>query len=297
MGSPRASSFGGPAWYEDVAGALGASYLDRVKHKGLRFGVPGLSVVYPIFPSGLHEYDGDSLLELVNTWSDQLWGASLLRFCTFVDLEQTHILKGRIFYRIQKSTVTRIPALQSWDKQMLPSSLKRNLKKSDKLGVSIRAAAPDDAEIVFKLYQNAVERNSGSLRYTKTYFEALVSQKHSDLRCMLAYVEDECVAMNVAALQVRQAFYLHGGFAGKFSEYRAPDLLMFTAVEWARSKGAESFDFMSSPSSQAGLIKYKEKWGGVSRTQYTVDVYQSRLALYIFELVMKGLELKRKIFK
>ncbi|MBB6522708.1 GNAT family N-acetyltransferase [Pseudoteredinibacter isoporae] len=297
MNNPAEDTFFGHAWYEQVAKALGASYLDRPKQKGLRFGVSGLSVVYPIFPSGLHEYDEDSLLALVSEWKGELWGASLLRFCTFIDLEKTHILDGRTFYRIQDSTVTRISALQDWSKLVLPSSLQRNLKRACKLGVSIRDATLDDTDAVFKLYQTAVERNSGALRYTRAYFEALLSGNHSDLRCMLACVEGECVAMNIAAFQGKQAFYLHGGFVGEFSEYRAPDLLMFTAIEWAKKKGAESFDFMSSPSSQAGLIKYKEKWGGESRPQYTVDICRSRFSLYVFDMVMKGLELKRKIYK
>ncbi|GAA6152314.1 hypothetical protein NBRC116587_17330 [Pseudoteredinibacter isoporae] len=117
------------------------------------------------------------------------------------------------------------------------------------------------------------------------------------LRCTLAYADKQCIAMNISALDGGQAFYLHGGFAEGFSEWRGPDLLMFEAISWAKRIGGKSFDFMSSPSSQVGLIKYKEKWGGVSRPQYTVDVYHSRISLYVFQLAMKCFEFKKRIWK
>lgn len=297
MEKPHEKVFFNHAWYKQVADSLGARYLHQFKHGGVRFGINGLSILYPVFPSGLVEYDKDSLLELIDDWLEKPWGSSLLRFCTCVDLEQDRILKGRVSYRIHETTVTKISSLQQWNKQGLPSSLIRNLKRAKKSGVSIRVAAKDDAEAVFKLYQNAVERNSGALRYTRKYFEAILSNNSSGLRCMLACIAEECVAMNVASVHGKRAFYLHGGFVSKFTEYRAPDLLMFEAIEWAKSKGAESFDFMSSPSDQAGLIRYKEKWGGVSCPQYTVDVYRSKAALYTFNLAMMGLELKKKIWK
>ena len=40
-------------------------------------------------------------------------------------------------------------------------------------------------------------------------------------------------------------------------------------IRWAQAAGCESFNFMSSPPNQPSLVRYKEKWGGVTGVHRT----------------------------
>lgn len=43
---------------------------------------------------------------------------------------------------------------------------------------------------------------------------------------------------------------------------RPANLLMWRSLNWARERGAETFDFGTSLANQTGLIRFKEGWGG-----------------------------------
>ena len=132
-------------------------------------------------------------------------------------------------------------------------------------------------------------RNRGGLRYTPAYFEALLrlSQKQPLLRCLGALVDDEVASFLVVACNGTIAYYLHGGSDMRFQTFRPADLLFARAIAWAQDQGMQSFNMMASPAAQTSLVRYKEKWGGRTKDQYTYDVPIRAFAAVMFRLAAR----------
>ena len=54
------------------------------------------------------------------------------------------------------------------------------------------------------------------------------------------------------------------------------DALFADAIENARYRGLDAFDFSASPPDQLGLVRYKEKWGGRTEEHTTLTLAASR---------------------
>jgi lipid II:glycine glycyltransferase (peptidoglycan interpeptide bridge formation enzyme) len=169
---------------------------------------------------------------------------------------------------------TAVLDLPNWDEKRLPSAVRRNVRKAEKQGITVVLAATDDAPVMFKLYRETVKRHGGSLRYNPNYFRALVklAQETAVLRCWLAKKGEETAAFLVAAQEEDVVYYLHGAVNRIHQQARPGDLLFHHAIEWGKSQGGLQFNMMASPLSQPNLVRYKEKWGGVTSRQRTYDV-------------------------
>ncbi|MFQ5419253.1 MAG: GNAT family N-acetyltransferase [Anaerolineae bacterium] len=169
---------------------------------------------------------------------------------------------------------TAVLDLPNWDEKRLSSAVRRNVRKAEKQGIIIVPAVSADAPVIFQLYRETVKRHGGSLRYNPGYFQALVklAQETAVLRCWLAKKGEETAAFLVAAQEGDIVYYLHGAVNRIHQQARPGDLLFHRAIQWAKNQGAGQFNMMASPLSQPGLVRYKEKWGGVTARQRTYDV-------------------------
>ena len=52
---------------------------------------------------------------------------------------------------------------------------------------------------------------------------------------------------------------------------------MMEAISSAAGKGLSAFSFLPSPSAQVGLVRFKEKWGGVSQETPVYDLYGNNI--------------------
>jgi len=172
---------------------------------------------------------------------------------------------------------TAIVDLQSWTLASIPKNRRRDVNKSLRSGLElVDASDPADAERIYELYRETLERKDGSLRYTAAYFGGLIelARRHSRLRVLLAKKDDSIAAFTVVALHGSVAYYLHGAYDWSLREYLPSAMLLNEAIEWAKSEGCESFNLMSSPKGQESLVKYKERWGAETREHrtYTLPV-------------------------
>lgn len=173
----------------------------------------------------------------------------------------------------QMTPETAIENLQGWRPEIDPR-LHRDVKKAENSSLITIDAAPSQGEVVFRLYRDTIARHHGSMRYTLNYFCELnsLAKTSAGLRCLLAIMDSEITGFLVVACHNRTAYYLHGGMFPEYKQHTPSDLLLYEAIKWARQQGMESFNMMASPSKQPSLIRYKEKWGGVTRGQQTYEL-------------------------
>ncbi|RME07333.1 MAG: GNAT family N-acetyltransferase [Bacteroidetes bacterium] len=178
---------------------------------------------------------------------------------------------------------TAVLDLPHWDEKRLPSAVRRNVRKAEKQGIIIVPASAADAPMMFSLYQETVRRHGGALRYNSDYFRALVklAQETAALRCWLAKKGEETAAFLVAAQEGENVYYLHGAVNREHQQARPGDLLFYHAIQWAKSRGAAQFNMMASPLSQPTLVRYKEKWGGVTARQRTYDMPIQKIPAWV----------------
>lgn len=182
---------------------------------------------------------------------------------------------------------TAIVDLQSWTLAGIPKNRRRDVNKSLRSGLDlVEASDPADAERIYELYRKTLERKDGSLRYTADYFSALVelARRHPNLRVLLAKKDNSIAAFTVVALHGSVAYYLHGAYDWSHRESLPSAMLLNEAIEWAKARGCESFNLMSSPKGQESLVKYKERWGAETREHRTYTVPVSSLAYSVFKL-------------
>ncbi|HSS65596.1 MAG TPA: GNAT family N-acetyltransferase [Gammaproteobacteria bacterium] len=176
---------------------------------------------------------------------------------------------------------TAIVDLAGWSADRLPPPLRRNLRKFQRSDLELRPCvdARGDAERCYRLYRGTIDRHRGRRRYSRAYFRALLELSLSSdrLRCTGAYAGGELAGFLVAACSGATAFYLHGASDPRFQMARPSDALFENAILWAKGVGADLFDMMSSPPSQEGLVRFKEKWGGTTRQHRTCTVAVSRI--------------------
>ncbi|MDM8561057.1 GNAT family N-acetyltransferase [Candidatus Parabeggiatoa sp. HSG14] len=182
---------------------------------------------------------------------------------------------------------TAIVDLQKWQLSQLPK-LNRDIKKANRSGLKVIDALSSHGKICYHLYKDTIRRHDGNLRYNLNYFNALIELSHTqtNLRCLLAFLDDEIAGFIIIALHGKTAYYLHGAMNQSLRRYCASDRLLHEAIVWARKKGMNCFNLMASPSNQVSLIRYKEKWGGITKEQKVYELPIKPLYAKVFKGTM-----------
>lgn len=179
---------------------------------------------------------------------------------------------------------TSIPDLQKWRAENF-SKLRRITNRAKKSTLVVTDAATlANADEMFELYANTVQRHSGTVRYTRPYFRALVelSLRHPGVRCLLAMQGNFVAGFHIIANHNGVAYYLHGGMDHEFKQFYPSDLLFLTGIEWARSIGITQYNMLTSPTDQPALVRYKEKWGGRTSPLITHTLNLSPTTMHVF---------------
>ena len=147
---------------------------------------------------------------------------------------------------------------------------------------------------LFDIYSRTVKRHGGSIRYSADYFQELIklSAVQPRLQVLAATEDAEIAGFAVVVRHGDTAYYLHGGAAPKFMRNSPSDLLLNSAILHAQRAGSQNFSLMASPPNQPTLVRYKEKWGGVTRDLKTYTAIL-RPTYYLFRAVEKIYSLVR----
>lgn len=249
-------------------------------------------VGYIGFPVGGAVGGPGDLAALVRTWRDQT--AVPVPVCVRIPISSSSD-QAHPDLPCVETPETAILDLPSWSLGSTSSNIRRDLKKAEGAGLEVSDVVDVAAAArMFGLYQATIDRQRGSMRYSRRYFERLAGLAGEDdrLRVTVARQADRIVAFNVAARDGTTGYYLHGGIDWSARDLRPGTLLMRNAIEWAQTAGCTSFDLMSSPPGQASLTQYKEKWGGATRIHRTYT--QALKSTYsLFKLAERAYRLLR----
>lgn len=160
---------------------------------------------------------------------------------------------------------TVIRDLQEWDLSKAHQSTRRSVKRSSHSNLEfIFIKRRDYAERIYQLYFETIKHHGGVLRYNRSYFEELIDLSRTTETLRLTGLRDNncLVAFLAVALHEDVAFYLHGSHDRDYNDSRPMHYLFNESINYCRHYGIDSYNFMSSPSEQSGLITFKERWGG-----------------------------------
>ncbi len=169
---------------------------------------------------------------------------------------------------------TRILDLQRFD-PLRNGRIRRDVAHAKKLEVHVRDAGFDQGEILYEAYTSTVMAHGNAPKYTRPYFIEFcrAAQREPGLRIYTATVRGRFAGFLAAVIEREAAHYLHSSVLKEFRRYCVTDLLMLTVIEAAREAGVRTFNSLSSPPGQPTLVRFKEKWGGVTQIQ---TVYEFR---------------------
>jgi hypothetical protein len=131
-------------------------------------------------------------------------------------------------------------------------------------GLTLRDAssASDFAAMDYIMAVN--RRQLGSATYRRHFFELLKRWAGDVVKLELASLDGRPIAFMVTSCVDELAIYHYGASLPRYREVRPNNLLMWSALCWAAARGAIDVDLGTSLPSQAGLIQFKEGWGGTS---------------------------------
>ncbi len=161
-----------------------------------------------------------------------------------------------------------------------PSSVFRNVRKAQEDGVLVRPAEGiEQADRLYDLYVDTMRRKSAPTMWTRRFlravYERLVASGRAEM--MLAWHQGRIAAGIVVLKSGPVAYYFFGASDADALAHRPNDLLFSEAIRSSAAEGARTFDFMTSRPTDSGLIRFKEKWGGVRQP---LQIYRTELSVW-----------------
>lgn len=185
---------------------------------------------------------------------------------------------------------TIVENLAQWSSEMLPSSVRYDLRCANRAGLTIVSATEHHADSIFAMYCDTIKRHRGTLRYNRRYFQSLceLSSSHPQVNCYVAEtVNGEAAGFLVKIHDIDTAYYLHGGFRPKFRNSKPMYALINHAILTARAAGMKRFNMMSSPQNQPSLIRHKEKWGGRTEPMHYYEIVSNGERAKLLALILR----------
>lgn len=236
-----------------------------------------LRIGYLGFPIGLCAFNCTDASALMSALCDleHPVGFDLLR-CSISEFDH-HPMPGGYAHKVPETTILD---LGSWKLETLPKRTRRDVYRARREGFQLLSLeSSKHAPEIHHLYVQTVRRHGGAPKYNLAYFEALLSlasRAKEAMRIFAAARGGRIVAFLCAVISGDTAYYLHGASDRIYGRF-ASDFLQYHAICWTQAQGAKCYNLLGSPPDQPGVVRFKEKWGGVTRGRYVYEIPFSRL--------------------
>lgn len=143
------------------------------------------------------------------------------------------------------------------------SAIRRNLKKGKRQQLGFQKRTDADAVNVFYRLHVLTRKKLGVPVQSKSYFRKLNDRLiQTGLGCIGVVTKNNAPVAAVVLLGFnRRLTYKYAASDPAALEYRPNDWLVFNAIRMAAEEGYRFFDFGISDKDQAGLRRFKSKWG------------------------------------
>lgn len=148
---------------------------------------------------------------------------------------------------------------------------RRNIRKAEKAGVTVRLGARDDLQQFHRVYAETAERDHfipRPLGYFEKMWDAMVGEDVDRLRLYLAEHEGDLVAATTMVRVGRHAWYSYGASTEHKRDVRGSNAIQWRMINDALDAGAAVYDMrgitdtLSADDPHLGLIQFKVGTGG-----------------------------------
>lgn len=148
---------------------------------------------------------------------------------------------------------------------------RRNIKKADKSGVTIRQGGREDLAAFHKVYLETAERDGFTgrpLHYFENMWDALNGEQDDRMRVYLAEHEGDLVASTTWIQVGRHTWYSYGASTNAKREVRGSNRVQWQMIQDSIAAGAEVYDLrgitpgVGADDPEIGLIQFKVGTGG-----------------------------------
>lgn len=161
----------------------------------------------------------------------------------------------------------------------LPSSIRRNVKKAEKAGVTVETVeSTDEMKRLFELYRETMQRHHAAVFWPWPFMESLCRRlvPAGTAEVLAARREGEVLAGMILLHDRDVTYYFLGASKQEALAMRPNDLLFETVIRRCEDAGRRYFDFMTSSAQDDGLARFKEKWGA---RRETFGIYEKTVSL------------------
>jgi CelD/BcsL family acetyltransferase involved in cellulose biosynthesis len=147
--------------------------------------------------------------------------------------------------------------------QGMSSMHRRNIRKAQRLGMSIARASTTEAVDVFYRLHVQTRRRLGVPVQPRRFFRLLGDwlQEHGVGFVLTAMLHGTPIASAVFLTRRDTLVYKYGASDARFWEHRPNNLLFWSAISWACENGYRTLDWGRTDPEDVGLRAFKSGWG------------------------------------
>jgi CelD/BcsL family acetyltransferase involved in cellulose biosynthesis len=154
------------------------------------------------------------------------------------------------------------------------SSTQRKILRADREGLGYREGSTKDLLDDFYRLHTVTRRRHGRPPQPRRWFVNLMDCFGAALKIRVAFKGACPVAAVLTILHKDTLVYKYGASHPRFNNLGSMHLLLWKAIEEAKTSGLHFFDFGRTESGQQGLITFKQRWGATQS-----DLIYSRYSL------------------
>lgn len=174
---------------------------------------------------------------------------------------------------------------------------RRNIKKTEKNGVTVRVGEPSDLATFHRLYRETAERDRFTprgLEYFERMHRVMSAEDPQRIRVYLAEHDDDVLAATIWIRVGQHAWYSYGASTAAKRELQGSTAIQWRMMRDALTSGAAVYDLRGITNTVAednphiGLIRFKVGTGGEAvRLAGEWDLPLNRLLYTAFDLYMR----------
>jgi lipid II:glycine glycyltransferase (peptidoglycan interpeptide bridge formation enzyme) len=158
------------------------------------------------------------------------------------------------------------PSLDDIYRRFHKSCVQRKVQRAEKEGLRLALGRTTDLLEMFYGLMLMTRRRHQLPPQPFSWFESLAHSLGEKLVVRVALKNDQPVASILTLAHNKTVVYKYGCSDAQYHNMGGMPFLFWGAIQDAKASGAEEFDFGRSELDNAGLISFKDNWGGTRKT-------------------------------